>query len=151
MQAFFQRISIHSNTNPGCYCTHSVRSPMVLLRGSTTRQTSLFTSTDTLCFEDPCDFLQKKERSNNTRQESGRAGWIAQHKLQNSWARSICCLSYIQRTAIWGVDMWANYVFPSTNPDRGLSSPSSTAATWGAVVSDKEQEGRGHQKSGMQC
>lgn len=35
---------------PICAQTHCVRSPMVLLRGSTTLQTSSFTSTVTLCF-----------------------------------------------------------------------------------------------------
>lgn len=47
-------------------CTHCVRSPMVLLRGSTTLQTSSFTSTVTLCFSS--DFLQNGAQQHQPRE-----------------------------------------------------------------------------------
>lgn len=72
---------------------------MVLLRGSTTLQTSSFTSTVTLCF--PSDVLQNVEQQYQPR-EWEQLGSGPQHQVHE---RSI------ERTAVWGVGMPASYIF----------------------------------------
>ena len=87
--------------------SHWVRSPMVLPRGSTTLQTSLFTSTDSLCFEGPFELLQKTRAAKTPGTRAGKQVGLRTTKVVGTKHLSVTHLAH----GIWhlGLSAFAQY------------------------------------------